>query len=172
MKKENINLSGIKINDSITMSVKHKRRNLRELESLFIALCGYSGIIMFFLNTFTFSYDSQTVLIFSVIFALLYGTASAVKGKAVWIFPVTFAFMGFGAFKYYSRIKNGFCLVFNIMYKKLTDTGINYFKAINPVHAEHNITVFFIFAVWILSVVIFFFTVYRPNILIVISVKM
>lgn len=170
MKKENINLSGIKINDSITMSVKHKRRNLRELESLFIALCGYSGIIMFFLNTFTFSYDSQTVLIFSVIFALLYGTASAVKGKAVWIFPVTFAFMGFGAFKYYSQIKNGFCLVFNIMYKKLTDTGINYFKAINPVHAEHNITVFFIFAVWILSVVIFFFTVYRPNILIVISV--
>ncbi|MGN0677810.1 MAG: transglutaminase family protein [Ruminococcus sp.] len=170
MKKENINLSGIKINDSITMSVRHRRKNLRELESLFIALCGYSGIIMFFLNTFTIPFDIQTVLIFSVIFALLYGTATALRGKAMIIFPVTFALMGFGAFRYYSQIKSGFCLVFNIMYKKFTDTGINYFKSVSPLHTEHNITIFLIFAVWILSAVIFFFTVYRPNILVIVAV--
>ena len=170
MKKENINLSGIKINDSITMSVRHRRKNLRELESLFIALCGYSGIIMFFLNTFTIPFDSQTVLIFSVLFALLYGTATALRGKAMIIFPVTFALMGFGAFRYYSQIKKGFCLVFSIMYKKFTDTGINYFKSVSPLHTEHNITVFLIFAVWILSAVIFFFTVYRPNILVIVAV--
>lgn len=170
MKKENLNLSGIKINDSITMSVRHRRKNFRELESLFIALCGYSGIILFFLNTFTIPFDSQTILIFSVIFALLYGTASTLRGKAMWIFPLTFAVMGLGAFRYYNQIKSGFCLVFNIMYKKFTDTGINYFKSVSPLHTEYNITIFLIFAVWILSAVIFFFTIYRPNILIIIAV--
>lgn len=170
MKKENLNLSGIAINDSITMSVRHRRKNSRELESLFIALCGYCGIIMFFLKTFTIPFDTQTVFIFSTIFAIIYGTATAIKGKAVWIFPITFAVMGFGAFRYYSQIKSGFCLVFNIMYKKFTDTGINYFKSVSPLHSEHNITIFLIFTVWLLSVVIFLFTVYRPNILIIVAV--
>ena len=82
MKKENINISGIKINDSITMSVKHKRRNMREAEALIIGLCGYAGIIMFFLDTFTIKFNSQVIFLYSVLLAVVYGTAGIFRGKA------------------------------------------------------------------------------------------
>lgn len=169
MKKEIKNISGIKINDSITMSVKNKRKNLRELEMLVIALCGYAGIIMFFLGTFTLNFDSQSIAVFSVVFALLYGAAAALRGKTALIFPVSLGVMIIGVFGCYQRLKTGFCLVFNIMYKKLTDTGINYFKSVNPVGSESNITLFLIFALWLLAFIIFFFTIYRPNVLIIVA---
>jgi len=170
MKKENINISGIRINDSITMSVKNKRKNFREFEALLIALCGYIGIIAFFLSTFIIPYDRQSIILFSSVFAVIYGISATVRGKASWVFPASFAVMGIGIYRYYSQIKTGFCLVFNIMYKKFTDTGINYFKSVNPLHSEQNITIFLIFAVWLLSAVVFIFTVYRPNILVIVAV--
>lgn len=169
MKKENINISGIKINDSITMSVKHKRRNMREAEALIIGLCGYAGIIMFFLDTFTIKFNSQVIFLYSVLLAVVYGTAGIFRGKALWVYLVSLPAMGMGIFNCYENVKTGFCLVFNIMYKKFTDTGISYFKSVNPINSEHNITMFLMFAVWILAMVIFFFTVYRPNILVIIA---
>jgi len=170
LKKENINISGIKINDSITMSVRHRHKNLREFESVIIALCGYAGIIMFFLNTFVIPFDGQTVFVFSVLFAVIYGSISTIRGKAVWIFPASVGIMCLGVCNYYRQIKTGFYLLFNIMYKKFTDTGINYFKSVSLIHSEQNITIFLVFAVWLLALVIFFFTIYRPNILAIIAV--
>ncbi len=170
MKKENLNISGIKINDSITMSVRHRHKNLRELEAIIIALCGYAGIIMFFLNTFVIPFDRQTIFVFSLLFAVIYSAVSTIRGKASWIFLVSIGIMLFGAYNYYRQIKTGFYLVFNIMYKKFTDTGINYFKSVSLIHSEQNITIFLIFAVWLLALVIFFFTIYRPNILAIIAV--
>lgn len=169
MKKESKNISGIKINDSIIMSVKKRRKNFRELESLIIALCGYVGIIMFFLNTFTIPFDIQSIVVSSSLFAVIYGTVSTIRGKTAWTFLGSLIIMGLGVFRYYREIKTGFCLVFNIMYKRFTDTGINYFKSVNPIHSEQNITIFLVFAIWLLSFVIFFFTIYRPNILIIVT---
>lgn len=170
MKKEVKNISGIKINDSIKMSVKKKRKNFRGFEALIIAYCGFIGIIMFFLSTFDIPFDRHSVLISSIIFSAVYGIISSVKGKtALVFFPSGLLIFLVGILKYYEQIKTGFFLVFNIMYKRLTDTGINYFKSISPINSQHNITLFLIFIIWFLAFIIFFFTVYRPNILIILA---
>ncbi|MDE5946888.1 MAG: hypothetical protein K2G63_06275 [Oscillospiraceae bacterium] len=170
MKKEVKNISGIKINDSIKMSVKKKRRNFREFEALIIAYCGFAGIIMFFLSTFDIPFDQNSILISSIIFSVLYGIISTLKGKtALVFFPSSLLIFLAGILKYYEQIKTGFCLVFNIMYKRLTDTGINYFKSISPINSQYNVTLFMIFIIWLLAFIIFFFTVYRPNILIILA---
>ena len=44
--KPSKNYSGIVICDSITMSVKKKKLNLRRLESVIIALVGFVSVIM------------------------------------------------------------------------------------------------------------------------------
>ena len=53
-KISSVNTNGINICDSIVMSVKKRRVNLRQLESVGIALTGFVSVIMAFLSMFDF----------------------------------------------------------------------------------------------------------------------
>lgn len=169
-KNETQNISGIKINDSITMSVKKRRKNLRTLESFVIAVCGYISIIVIFLKSFELSFNPTTFSMYAIIFAVVYSICASFGQKPVWIFPISAIPMAIVILKKLESLKIGFKLVFNTMYKEFTNSSINYFKGVNPLHTEDNITLFLVIVVWILSFIIFFFTIKKPNVLIIVAV--
>lgn len=74
------NYSGIAIFDSITMSVKKRRPDMRRIEAVLIALLGFVSVILSFFNMFSFNYNKKAVIISAIIAALAY-TIISLSGK-------------------------------------------------------------------------------------------
>ncbi len=164
MKKKAIqNANGITICDSIVMSVKKKRPNFRKLESVLIAVIGFTSVIMSFLGMFEFEYDAGKVAIAAVLFSAFYITLILIARKALWIILYSIGVFAFAAYKMIDKITDGFKFVYNVIYKDSFNTEINYYKYVKPSMEEESVTVLFIFAIWLMAIVIYFFTIYRPN---------
>lgn len=157
------NYSGITICDSIVVSVRKKRRNLRRLEAVIIAVIGFVSVIMSFLEMFSFSFKTVPVIYAAVICSVIYISISLCKNKGLWLYLGSILIFALGIIKYLKQITNGFKYVYNIIYSTSNHTEINYYKLLNPDNEEYCVTVFFIFCIWLLAAVIYFFTVYKPN---------
>ena len=84
-KKKKQNSNGIKVNDSIVMSVKKRKGNYRRLEAVIIAVIGYVSVIMAFLTMFDMNYNKTTVLVAGTIFSAVYITLSLLGKKGAWL---------------------------------------------------------------------------------------
>ncbi|MBR6581614.1 MAG: transglutaminase domain-containing protein [Ruminococcus sp.] len=170
MKKKSIhNKSGIKVCDSIVMSVKKKNKNLRWFESLFIALTGYIATIMLFLTMFDFTYSKKPLIISAVIFSVVYIGISSLKKHGLIPIIISLVMIGAVFWKKMNIIAMGYKFVYNIIYKASYHTEINYYKFLDNKLESQSITTFFIFGAWVLAVVIYVFTIYHhhplPNLL-------
>lgn len=164
MKRKAIqNANGITICDSIVMSVKRKRPNFRKLESVLIAVMGFTSVIMSFLGMFDFNFDAGKVAVAAVLFSAFYITLILIARKALWVILYSIGVFAFAAYKMIDKITNGFKFVYNIIYRDSFHTEINYYKYVKPSMEEESVTVLFIFAIWLMALVIYFFTIYRPN---------
>ena len=83
-KKLKQNNSGIRVCDSIVMSVKNKKMDLRLLESVIIAIAGYISTIMVFFTMFDFNYNKSPVIISAVIFSAIHIFLSSFKKIGIW----------------------------------------------------------------------------------------
>ena len=164
MKKTNIqNNNGITICDSIVMSVKKRSLNLRKAEAIAIAAAGLIAVIQVFFKMFDFYYNTS-LLFFAIIgFSLFYITLSVIEGKALMILTATVPLFVFCAYKSFDKISLGLKYVYNVIYSKANDTSIDYYKRLDPQNAEQCVTTLFIFGVWLLAIVIYYFTICRPN---------
>lgn len=172
MKKKNSerNKSGISICDSIVMSVKKKRMNLRQPESVFIAVMGYVSVIMAFLSMFRFNYKPSSVLFAAVIFSIIYITLSLIGRRTVWIVLASVVAFVVFSYKVIDTIGLGYKYVYNVIYHKAYLTEISYYKFLKPEMEEKCTTAFFIMCVWFLAIVIYYFTICRPNLILPIAV--
>ncbi len=162
-KKARSNSNGIQICDSIVMSVKKRRPNYRTAEAVIIALVGYVSVIMSFLTMFDFNYSPTTVFVAGAIFSFIYIVLSVIGRKGAWIITASLVAVMIMAYRVVDTLALGFKYVYNVIYHAAYHTEISYYKALKPRFEEDSVTLFFIFIMWILAVVIYFFTIYRPN---------
>lgn len=162
-KKAVPNANGIEICDSMVMSVKKKNINFRKVQAVGIAIAGFVSAVMSFLTMFDFRYDSTAVLVFAVIFSVLYISLSCGGRRSAWAVAGSLAVMIAVSYNFLEDIATGFKFVCNIIYKDTFHTEINYYKFLNPEYEESSVTILFIFAIWLISAVVYFFTIYHPN---------
>lgn len=164
MKKNNVkNRNGIAVCDSIIMSVKHKRRDMRRLESVIIAIIGLVSVIMSFLGMFSFEYSKSAVAAAVFIVSVFYITLILISRKALWIIAASLVLLASAAFKMLDDITEGFKFVYNVIYQQSFKSDINYYKYVDFRDEERATTILFIFGIWLIAFVIYFFTIYHPN---------
>lgn len=164
MKKKVLkNSNGIVICDSIIMSVKRKRLNLRSLEAVAIAVAGFVSAIMAFLSMFSFSYSIPAVAFAAFAFSALYITLALLGRKGVWIAALTIVPALGASFRFLDTLATGYKFVYNRIYSASYHTDIAYYKFLQPDLEKLSVTAFFILCVWLLAIVIYTFTIYRPN---------
>jgi len=158
----NVN-NGIAICDSIVMSVKKKRINLRRPESIIIAVMGYISVIMAFLGMFEFRYEKALTVNAAVIFSGIYILISLTGKKSGWLVGLTALVGAYLIYKNSEDIVSGFQYVYNIIYKDSYHTDINYYKHMVPALEKQCTTAFFVAVEWLLALVIYYFTIAHPN---------
>lgn len=163
--KKNIvkNGNGIAVCDSIVMSVKNKRRDMRRFESVIIAVVGLVSVIMSFLGMFSFEYSKGAVASAVFIFSVFYITLILINQKALWVIAASLVLFAGAAFKMLDEITEGFKFVYNVIYQQSFKSDINYYKYVDFRDEERATTILFIFGIWLIAFVIYFFTIYHPN---------
>ncbi|MBE6855838.1 MAG: transglutaminase family protein [Ruminococcus sp.] len=167
--KESSNYSGIVICDSITMSVKKKRADLRWFEAVFIAITGFTAVIMSFLRMFDFTYSSSSVIKACVIFSVIHILFTLAGRKALWLAGGSFLLLAGAVYKFRDTITIGFKFTYNVIYRLSMITSIDYYKGLDDDAEKYAVTIFFVFCIWLLALVIYTFTIHKPNPLIVIA---
>lgn len=171
MKRKTLkNYSGIAIFDSITMSVKKRRPDIRRIEAVLIALVGFISVILSFFNMFSFNYNKEAVIISAIIAALAY-TIISLSGKYAYTLTGISLIIFIGAVCYFfDLLKDGFKYVYNIIYCDSKHTVTLFYKNLKPDNEIECVTVFFILCIWFIAMVTFIFTIRRPNPIAVIAV--
>lgn len=162
-KKQKQNLSGIRVCDSIVMSVKNRNINLRRIEALIIAVVGYISTIMVFFTMFDFDYNKTPVIISAVIISFVYILLSNLGRNALWLIIASVGVVGAIFWKMMNSITLGYKFVYNTIYKTSYHTEINYYKFLDSTIEAESITTFFIFSIWVLAIIIYVFTIYHPH---------
>lgn len=164
MKRKNIqNKNGISISDSIVMSVKRKHANYRKPFSAAIAIIGFISIIKAFLGMFHFNYAAGTVFIAAAVIGALYLTLAIVGKKALWVYAASVIVFVICAYRKAAKIALGFKFIYNIVYKDAYHSEIEYYKGLKSALEVSSVNTLFIFYIWLLAIIVFFFTICRPN---------
>ena len=157
------NVNGIMICDSIVMSVRRKRLNCRKLEAVLIAVTGFVSVIMSFLGMFGLRFDEFKVTAAAILFSVFYITLVLIARRALWVILYSMGVYVFAAYKLFDKIRDGFKYVYNIIYQESFHTQVRFYKELKPGREEECVTTLLIFGVWLLALIIYFFTIYRPN---------
>lgn len=158
--------SGITVCDSIVVSVLNKRLDLRKLESVIIALIGFVSVIMSFLKMFKINYNIVPVFYAAFLCSLFYIIVAVLGKKALWAYFASIILFFIAVFKFTKQIYLGFKYIYNDIYSQSLQTKISYYKFLEPEKSVLYTTVFLVFAIWLLAIVIYFFTIYKPNLII------
>lgn len=164
MKKKKLqNTNGIAICDSIVMSVKRKHVSLRTPISVFIAVLGFTSVILSFLGMFSFNFNAGIIIFASVFLSVFYISLSAAGGRALWIYGLSLIAFIASAYRKAEEIALGFKFVYNVIYSTSFKTEIQYYKVLRPDEETGAVTTLFFFYIWLLAIVLYFFTICRPN---------
>lgn len=164
MKKKILqNDNGITVCDSIVMSVRRKRVNLRRLEAVAIAVIGYISAIMSFIGMFDFKFSHKAVAFSAILFSAVYILLSLAGKKAMWIVGATVIAGGALSYKMIDTLILGYKYTYNVIYRTAMYKDIDYYKFLRPESEESSVTALFILGTWILAIVIYVFTIHHPN---------
>ncbi len=162
-RKNTQNSNGISVCDSIVMSVKIKRSNLRKPFSVLIAIIGFASVILSFLGMFELEFDKSRIFIASCGFSIFYILLTIIDGKAFLIYGASAFVYLFALYKKMASVSLGFKYVYNIIYSVSFHTEIKYYKGLNKALESDSVTTFVFFYVWLLAIIVYFFTISRPN---------
>lgn len=155
--------NGITVCDSIVMSVRRKRINIRRIEAVAIAVIGYVSVIMAFVNMFDFKFNHRTLVFSALLFSVVYITLSLAGKKAMWVVFATIIAGAGTAYKTFDMLVMGYKYAYNIIYRTAMYKDIDYYKFLRPELEESAVTALFVFGAWVLAVVIYVFTIHHPN---------
>lgn len=156
--------SGIKITDNISLTIP-KRKFLPDFVPLLvIAFFGCIGIVnafvtMFHIDISSFIFNFYTVfffMIFSVIFILP-------KKMTTLLIPIIFIYE-FLLYRKWENYINGFMLVCNQTYRTIFPRRSDYFRLdMSEINPDSDIKIFICFTVFILTALICYVSIVRPN---------
>lgn len=162
-KNRKTNANGITICDSIVMSVRKKRHDFRFPLALFIAVCGFTAVIMSFLGMFHLVYDRKSLMLAAVGFSAFYIMLTVLNRKALWVYAASAVVFAGVAYKKLGTIVEGFKFTYNVIYEQTYHTNTAYYNNLSAKNEKAAVTTMLIFAVWMLAIVIYYFTICRPN---------
>lgn len=162
-KKESSNFSGITVCDSITMSVKKKRPDLRNIEAVVIAVVGFASVILSFLKMFHLNYSHSAAIKAALLFSVVYIIFSLADRFTLWLTGGSIIVFGAALYKNIANIVKGYKFVYNVIYNAANQNQIKYFKFLDPDDEKYCVTLFLVFCIWLLAIVIYTFTIKRPN---------
>lgn len=157
------NNNGIIVCDSMIMSINKKRPDTRRFESTLIAIMGFVSVIMSFLGMFSLNYNKSQFILTAVIVSVFYITISLIGKHTLFTMIASILAFALLAIKKISTITDGFKFIYNVIYSDSYHTEIKYYKGLDYLLENESITTFFIFSLWILAIVIYFFTIYHPS---------
>lgn len=157
------NNNGIIVCDSMIMSINKKRPDTRRFESTLIAIMGFVSVIMSFLGMFSLNYNKSQFILTAVIVSVFYITISLIGKHTLFTMIASILAFALLAIKKISIITDGFKFIYNVIYSDSYHTEIKYYKGLDYLLENESITTFFIFSLWILAIVIYFFTIYHPS---------
>lgn len=163
MKKHIQKNNGIAVCDSIVMSVRNRRPNLRKAESVLIAVIGYVSTIMVFLTMFRFRYNEAALLFSGILFSVVYILLSLSRKAALPGIIVSLLLGGGISLKCLDAASLGFKYIFNVIYKASYHTEIEYYKFLKRGLESESVTAFLIICAWLLAMIVYIFTIYHPH---------
>lgn len=157
------NSNGIAICDSIIMSVKKKRPNFRVIEAVAIAVCGFVATIMSFFSMFDIEYNKPALVFAAILFSAVYITLALMGKRGIWIAAGSAFIALFACYRNIEKLALGFKFIYNRIYSAAYHTDISYYKFLKPDAELSAVTTFLVLYVWALALIIYIFTIYRPN---------
>lgn len=164
MNKKNLQKNnGITVCDSIIMSVREKRFNLRQIEAVTVAVIGYISAIMSFLGMFEFNFSRKLFILSAVVFSSFYIILSLAGKKMMWLIITSVAGAFAVAYKYIDKLIMGYKYTYNVIYRTSMHKEIDYYKFLNAEYETESTTALFLVGAWLLAIIIYVFTIYHPN---------
>lgn len=156
--------SGIKITDSIALTIP-KRKFLPDfVPLLIIAFCGCIGIVNAFVTMFHIDISSFILNFYTVFFFVIFSVIFILPKKmTALIIPILFVYE-FLLYRKWDSYINGFMLVCNQTYTTIFPRRSDYFRLdMSEINPDSDIKIFICFTVFILTALICYISIVRPN---------
>lgn len=164
MKRKNIqNTNGINISDSIVMSVKQKHPSMRKFYAAAISVIGMLSVVMSFLGMYHFRYSKSTVVAAFFCFAAFHILIALKGGKALGAYLLSLMGFLFFVYKKKKKILLGYKFVYNVICKEAFDSNATLYTDLKKALEISHVTTLFVLYIWLLAIVICYFTICRPN---------
>lgn len=165
MKKVVSAKNGIELKDSISVSIRQKESIFSKVPLIFIAFSAVFGLLSTFLSLFSFQVDRNLVYLFTTAFFVVMSTIFMMN-KKMWVvlLPLSFIYeMIF--FKCKEIFILGYKVTYNVIIQKLNNmgNGIQYYRIDESVNTELVTTVFFIFMMFLLTMVLCYIAYIRHS---------
>lgn len=153
--------NGIKIIDSMNLSVPKKRKFINVLPLMIVAFLGIYGTVFSFISIFDISTDSQKITFFTICFFALFSLILSLPGKFRFSILPILAIYIFILYKKWNKFICGFKIVFNWVYSSIYPYKSNYFRIKNI--SEGNAELFLILSIFIIAFIICYVSLLHPN---------
>lgn len=156
--------SGIKITDNISLTIP-KRKFLPDFVPLIlIALCGCIGIVNSFVTMFHIEISSFSLNFYTVFFFMIFSVIFIMPKKMTTLLIPIIIIYELLIYRKWDSYVSGFMLVCNQSYKTIWPQRSDYFRLdISKINPETDIKIFICFTVFILTALICYVSIVRPN---------
>lgn len=157
------NYNGIVICDSITMSVKKKKSDMRSLLAVLIAVTGFASVILSFLGMFDFSYSDSSVVSACILSSVTFITLNMLGRYTKWFVGGSFVIFVWLVYRNIQDIVTGYKFTYNVIYSVSTQSETRFYKFLDMDDERKCITTFFVFCIWLIALCVYTFTISKPN---------
>ena len=156
--------SGIAVTENISLSVARKIPFPEVLPLIVIAFCGCFGLMNAFVSMFNISIEYFTLNFYTLFFFSICTVIFILPRKTTLaIFPMLLIF-SFYLYRNFRSFEKGFKSVSNQVYKEIfPDEKPLYTIRISKFGIEDDVSLFFGFTIFILTLLICYFTIVRPS---------
>ncbi|MBQ8905953.1 MAG: transglutaminase domain-containing protein [Ruminococcus sp.] len=158
--------NGIRLKQSPRVYIIEQQSPLIQISAFILPLLGVFGTVFSFLSMFPVPYYRPAIVITAVLFCLLWTAFYFLPGKAS-LLTIPFFLLGeYFITRNHAEIREGFCRIYNAVYKQINKTDLNFFETtLFESDPKRAVTVFLIAAIFLLSLLINAFGVRWPNVI-------
>lgn len=158
---ENNIYNGIKIANSINLTVPKTPKNINIIPLVIIAFFGIYGSVFSFFSMFKTTADITSVRYYSILFLGAFTLLFMLPKKFHLIILPVIGLYGFLLYRKWTEFIIGFKMLFNQTYSSIYPNAGNYFRLKN--HNTENIELFLAFAIFLLAAVICYTVYVHPD---------
>lgn len=158
--------SGVKVTDSISMTLP-KRKSLPDfIPLIIIAFCGCAGVINAFVSMFQIDFSRSSLNFYTIFFFALFSIIFILPKKFIISLLPIFLIYEMLLYRNWESYVRGFMLIYNQTYRVIFPKRSDYFKLdVKEFNTESATAIFIGFTIFILIALICYITIVKPNFL-------